>query len=49
MSRCMSAPDATSDTSLPQELAGKTNMVSVVRMQVLVLFTVEEGVGKTCI
>ena len=49
MSRCMSVPDATSDTLLPQELAAKTNMVFVVRMQVLVLFKVEEGVGNTCI
>ena len=34
-------------TSLPQEQAAKTNMISVVRIQVL--FTVEEGVGNTCI
>ena len=33
MSRCLSAPDATS-TSLPQEKAAKTNMVSVVRIEV---------------
>ena len=35
MSRCLSAPDATPLTSLPQEQAAKTNiMVSVVRIQV---------------
>ena len=31
-------------TSLPQEQAVKSNMVSVVRIQVFVLFTAEEGV-----
>ena len=44
MSRCLSAPDA---TSLHQEQAAKSNMVSVVRIQVIVLFTVEEGVANT--
>ena len=35
MSRCLSTPDATSlPTSLPQEQAAKTNMASVVRIQV---------------
>ena len=34
MSRCLSAPDATSlPTSLPQEQAAKTKMLSVVRIQ----------------
>ena len=33
-------------TSLPQEQAAKTNMASVVRIQV---FTVEEGVANTWI
>ena len=46
MSRCLSAPDA---TSLPQEQAVKSNMVSVIRIQVFVLFTVREGVVNTCI
>ena len=35
-------------TSLPQEQAAKSNMVAVVRIQVFVLFTVEEGVANTC-
>ena len=34
MSRCLSAPDATSlPTSLPQEQVAKTKMLSVVRVQ----------------
>ena len=34
ISRCLSSPDATSlPTSLPQEQAAKTNMLSVVRIQ----------------
>ena len=34
MSRCLSAPDATSlSTSLPQEQVAKTKMLSVVRVQ----------------
>ena len=36
-------------TSLPQEQAAKTNMASVVRIQVFSLCTVEEGVANTCI
>ena len=37
-------------TSLPLEQAAKTNMVSVVRIQVFsILFTVVEGVANTCI
>ena len=35
-------------TSLPQEQAAKTNMVSVVRFQVFSIITVEEGVANTC-
>ena len=42
--RCLSAPDA---TSLPQEQAAKTDMLSVVSIQVLC--TVEEGVANACI
>ena len=34
MSRCLSAPDATSFTSLTQEQAATTNMASMVRIQV---------------
>ena len=45
--RCLSAPDATSLTSLPQEQAAKTDMLSVVSIQVLC--TVEEGVANACI
>ena len=43
--RCLSAPDAT--TSLPQEQAAKTDMLSVVSTQVLCI--VEEGVANACI
>ena len=50
--RCLSAPEATSlhhclPTSLPQQQAAKTDMLSVVSIQVL--FTVEEGVANACI
>ena len=48
MSRYLLAPDATS-LHLPQEQAAKTDMVLVVRIQVLVLCTVEEGVANACI
>ena len=44
---CLSAPDATSlhhCPSLPQEQAAKTDMLSVVSIQVLC--TVEEGVAN---
>ena len=34
-------------TSLPQKQAAKSNMVSVARIQVFVLFTVEEGMANT--
>ena len=37
MSRCLSAPDAT-PYIMPQEQAAKTNMVSVVRIQVFSIF-----------
>ena len=47
MSICLSAPDATSLPSLPQEQAAKTNMASVVRNQVFSICTVEEGVANT--
>ena len=48
MSRYLSTPDTTS-LQLPQEQAAKTNMASVVRIQVLkVLYTVEDGVAITC-
>ena len=36
-------------TSPPQEQEAKTNTVSVVRIEVFVLCTVEDGVGNTCI
>ena len=42
--RCLSAPDA---ISLPQEQAAKTDMLSVVSIQVVC--TVEEGVANACI
>ena len=42
--RFLSAPDA---TSLHQEQAAKTDMLSVVSIHVL--FTVEEGVANACI
>ena len=43
--RCLSAaPDA---TSLPQEQAAKTDMLSVVSIQVLC--TIKEGVANACI
>ena len=42
--RCLSAPDP---TSLPQEQAAKTDMLSVVSIQVLC--TVDEGVANACI
>ena len=45
--RCLSAPDATSPPSLPQEQAAKTDMLSVVSIQVLC--TVEEGVPNAYI
>ena len=46
--RCLSAPDASYIlTSLPQEQAAKTDMLSVVSIQVLC--TVEEGVTNACI
>ena len=35
-------------TSLPQEQAAKTIMVSVVRIQVFSIITVEEDVANTC-
>ena len=44
MSRCLSAPDA---TSLPQEQAATTNMASIVRSNYLVLCTAEDGVANT--
>ena len=43
--RCLFAPDATS-LHLPQEQAAKTDMLSVVSIQVLC--TVEEGVANAC-
>ena len=46
MSRCLSAPDATSLHHCPQEQAAKTSMLSVVRIKYLVLCIVEEGVAK---
>ena len=46
MSRYLSAPDANILTSLSQEQAAKTNMVSVIRIQV---FSIMEGVGNTYI
>ena len=46
--RCLSAPDASYiPTSLPQEQAAQTDMLSVVSIQVLC--TVEEGVANACI
>ena len=44
--RCLSAPDATSLTSLPQEQAATTEMLSVVSIQV---FCTVEGVANACI
>ena len=41
MSRCLPI--------LPQEQEAKFKMFSVVRIQVFVLFTVEEGVANTCL
>ena len=35
-------------TSLPQEQAAKTDMLTVVSIQVLVLCTVEDGVANDC-
>ena len=48
MSRCLSAPDATS-LSLPEEQAAKTSMASMVRIQVFSIMTVEDGVANTSI
>ena len=42
--RCLSAPDATSLTSLLQEQAAKTDMLSVISIQVLCI--VEEVVAN---
>ena len=36
-------------TSLPQEQATKTDMLSVVRIQVFSICAVEEGVANACI
>ena len=47
MSRCLSAPDATSLHPLPQEQAVKTDMLSVVSIQVFSI--VYEGVANACI
>ena len=46
MSRCPSAPDASYiPTSLPQEQAAKTNMASVVRIQVFSIIHSWGGCG----
>ena len=47
MSRCLSAPDASNiPTSLPQEQAAKSDMLSVVSIQVFSIVYVEEGVAN---
>ena len=40
---------ATMLTSLPQEKAAKTDILSVVRIQVFILCIVEESVANACI
>ena len=45
--RCLSAPDATSLHHCLKEQAAKTDMLSVVSIQILC--TVEEGVANACI
>ena len=47
MSRCLSAPDAISLHHCLKNKQLNLNMVSVVRIQVFVSFTVEEGVANT--